>query len=198
MDTFSLKLTVRHWALVAVLAISAIAAICYAWAHGWKVTLDDVVKILALGAGVATAVYAAMTMDLIYAAHRETTELKRKEFAAHLIERWQGKEMVEKLQAIDPFVKVAETMSSAQARAHLETEVPLRHACLSTLNFFEELAIAIAHGLADEPILKAFFRGVVVTYFGKLKHVVEGRRAAQSNMRIYIATQDLAEKWGKS
>lgn len=196
MDKISLRLTLRHRALVTVILLSIVAAFIYGWAQAWKVTLDDVVKILALGAGTATAIYAAMTLDLIYVAHQETVDLKRKEFSARLMERYLDKEMVDKLQVIDPFVKEAEKLSDNQLLERLTSDTVQRHACLSLLNFFEEIATELKCGLADEVVLREFFRGVLVTYFGKLKRVIEVRRIERNNPRIYTASEALAKKWG--
>jgi Domain of unknown function (DUF4760) len=196
MDKISFDLTLRHRALLAVLILSVLAAFGYAWANAWRVSLDDIVKILALGVGTATAIYAAMTLNLIYAAHQETVRLKQKEFSARLMERWLDEKMIQKLQAIDPFIKEVERLTEVEVTDRLTADAHQRHACLSLLNFFEEMATEIKCGLADEAMLRDFFRGVVVTYHGKLRRVVAARRTDRNNPRIYTSLETLANKWG--
>ena len=44
---------------------------------------------------------------------------------------------------------------------------------VASLNFFEKMAICIEHGLADENLLKDFFRGIVRSNFHALKGFIE-------------------------
>ena len=197
MDKLSVQVTIRHLALVCGLALSGVAAVAYAWVNAWVVSLDSIVKILALGVGATTAIYAAMTLALIYAAHQQTVDLKRKEFAARLMERWLDKDMTATLQTIGPFVKEAEKLTESEVSDRLTANESLRHACLSLLNFLEGMATELKYGLADEPMLKEFFNGVVRVYFGKLKRVVDVRRARTDNPRIYKTLEALAKAWGE-
>ena len=113
------------------------------------------------------------------------------------MERWLSKDMTATLQAIGPFVKEAEKLTESELSDRITANETLRHACLSLLNFLEEMATELKYGLADEPMLKEFFRGVVVTYFGKLRRVVDVRRNRMDNPRIYKALEGLAQKWGE-
>ena len=137
MDDMTIWISVRHRALFVVIGLSVIASLFYAWSQAWVVTLDDIVKILALGVGVATSIYAAMTLNLIYITHQQTVDLKREELSARLIQRYLDKEMVAKLQMIDPLIKEFENLGDNQILERLSADIAQRHACLSLLNFFE-------------------------------------------------------------
>lgn len=197
MDRLSFKLSIPYATLVVGVALTAIITGVYSWQNAWSPALDNVLKIVATGIGVTTALYAAMNFARLNRAHEETVELKKKELSAKFIERWLDPKMMETIQSIDTFVKQAPKLPEDELSARIESEHKLRHDCLFILNFFEALAVELHHDALHEPLMKTYFRGVVTTYFSNLKRVVELRRTRANNPRVFKELEDLASVWNK-
>jgi hypothetical protein len=138
-----------------------------------------------------------MNLARLNRAHEETVELKKKELSAKFIERWLDPKMMETIQSIDKFVKEAPKLPENELAERMENDPKLRHDCLFVLNFFEALAVELQHGALHEPLMKAYFRGVVATYFSNLKRLIELRRTRASNPRVLKGLEDLAAEWSK-
>ncbi len=64
------------------------------------------------------------------------------------------------------------------------------------LNFAEKLAIVVENDLADEVILKQFFRGIVVGYYHDFRDFIDLKRRERKNDKIFEKFFWLASRWG--
>jgi hypothetical protein len=55
--------------------------------------------------------------------------------------------------------------------------------------------VAIANGIADEPMLKQFFRSIAVEYWHATEGYVKKRRVERGNTRLYCEFEKLYNQW---
>jgi len=76
------------------------------------------------------------------------------------------------------------------------TEDPTRLANLfDVLNIFEAMSITVQQEMADEEVLKLFFRSLVVEYWHASVSFVKARRAERQNVRLLKEVEWLFNRW---
>jgi hypothetical protein len=70
-----------------------------------------------------------------------------------------------------------------------------RQNLFAALNFFEEIALAVNMGLADEEILRRMYRFTVVRGYGSVAPWVKKRRDEAEAPRIWTEVERLYESW---
>ena len=196
MDTITMVLRFKYIILIVGFILTGIAIILNAWHNQWSISLDNAIKIIGLGIGVTTAVYAAMNLRHIYESHQEEITNKKKAYSMHLMELWLEPEMTETSSNANLLLKeINETNDTDQAYSLFNEKHDERHSLLSILNYFELLSISIDNNVADEYMLKQFFRGIVVYHYNNMASIIEIRRQKSNNQKIFKDFQNLAEKW---
>ena len=66
---------------------------------------------------------------------------------------------------------------------------------IDVLNLIEAMAIAVETTIADEEILKRFFRSIVLEYWHITGPFIEARRAEVNNPRLFLETEWLFQRW---
>ena len=195
MDRLSVKLSIRYVALIISLLATILCAVVYAWISNWIVTLDEIIKIVGVGVAFSTALYAAMSLGNIYDAHKEILNHKKKGFSSQLIDKWLDPEMTKLILKSTPLQQKIRKLNAEQGMKELDKNVSNRHALLTVLNFFEQLSVSIINDLADEKMLKEFFRNIVVTYYNANKGMIDARRKYRNNQKLFSQFEQLAKKW---
>ena len=196
MDKFSVKFDMKYIVLVIGFILTSITIALYAWHNQWVLTLDSTIKILGLGVGATTAIYAAMNLRHIYDSHIEAVAHKKKEYSAHLMERWLDPEMTKiSISANSLLGEINKKSNDEEAYKLFNEKHDERHSLLSILNFFELMAISINTNVADEPMLKDFFRGVVTSHYNNMIGIIDIRRKKANNQRIFKDFEMFAKKW---
>lgn len=80
-------------------------------------------------------------------------------------------------------------------KANWEERVLLGFHIAELSNFFEEMSQAITYDIAEEAILKRYFRSLVTSTFEEMKPIFTQMRELQNNPRIYIEFETLYNKW---
>jgi hypothetical protein len=123
---------------------------------------------------------------------------RKKQYAAQLISEWHSPEM-SKLSVIANATKVnISQLEPKDVIEYLKGDPEKEHAMVATLNYLEKLAICINHDIADEPLLKDFFEGIVKRYHYTLKGLINLKRRELQNNRIFEHFIELAVKWDGS
>lgn len=195
MDRLSIKFSIRYVALILSLLATVICAVVYAWINQWSVTLDAILKIIGIGIAFSTALYAAMSLGSIYDAHKETLNHKKKGYSSQLIDKWLHPEMAKLILKSTPLQNRIKKLNAEQGMKELDKEDSSRHALLTVLNFFEQLSVSINNDLADEKMLKEFFRNIIVTYYNANKGMIDARRKFRNNQKLFSQFEHLAKKW---
>ncbi len=66
---------------------------------------------------------------------------------------------------------------------------------VSVLNFFEELAIAVLRGSADEDRLKLFFSAIASQSFAKLEDWIRNERKIDNEDGYYTQFEKVVKRW---
>lgn len=107
----------------------------------------------------------------------------RRSLAYRFIERWSSPEFVSLRKELLPFY---EGRKPAQ-----ELKEPLVH----TLNFFEEMAIAVLSHSADEEILKRFLGAVTLVSFQSALEFIQFNRKHMNDPRVWVEYERLTQRW---
>ena len=196
MDKFSVKFTLKYIVLILGLVITVFVLIIYAWLNQWILTLDSTIKILGMGVGATTAIYAAMNLHHISDSYINSVDNMKKTSATHLMERWLDLELKKTCINSDSLIhEMDEAENSDEAYKLFLLKDDERYSLLSILNFFELLSISINNEVANEIMLKDFFRGIVVSYYNDMKNIIDIRRTKINNQRLYKDFEILSKRW---
>ncbi len=196
MDKTKFSVTIKYIVLIIGLSITAIGIFTYSWFNSWVITIDSFVKLTGLGVGVTTAIYAAMNIRHISDAHRNNIKQKQKEFSIQLMSSWLDPEMTKTFLSANPMLdSIKNASSDDNALEIFNKDNAGRHSLIAILNFFELIASSIDNCVADEKILKDFFRGIVLTHYNLLNGIIDLRRKKSNNLRIYKKFESLVKKW---
>ena len=82
-------------------------------------------------------------------------------------------------------------------RDKLTKEDDLKSKLISTLNFFEEMALVIEKRLVEEDILRNFFKGIVMDYVGIFYIWIQERsKGGLHSEDNYKELKQIYKKWG--
>ena len=172
----------------------AIAALYFL--SGQPLTIEICIDIVGAGIAITTLAYAAIHVRLIYYSQQQNLEIKRKLFSADLITQYNSPEMT-KLSIISYALKKdIKDLKPEEVIEYLEGNQKKKTAIVASLNFFEKLAISIDHKLADEDLLKDYFRGIIRNNYHALKGFIELKRKENQNNRIFENFEQLTDRWG--
>ena len=195
MDEIRINIYIRYAVLLlGVFLTIAAMVLCYLWG-GSSSTLDHILEIFGSGIALTALVYAAMNVRLIYDSQQHNLLMKRKSFSSDLISQFNSPEMT-KLSIISYALKKdIKDLKPDEVVEYLEKDQDKKIAMVASLNFFEKLAISIEHGLADENLLRDFFRGIVRSNYHALKGFIELKRKENQNNKIFEKFEALARRW---
>lgn len=194
-DQISARVTIPFATLAIGLTLTVGALVVLLWLSNWKLALDEVLKVLATGVGVTSALYAALSLARLNKAHLETVELKKLELTAKFIERWQDPRTAEACLPLATFIRDNRALSTDELAKKIDGDNPLAASALFVLNTLEALAVELKFGALQPQMTHAFFRGVVTTYHSSLSGLVSLARSRKANPRLYIELEQLAQAW---
>ena len=101
------------------------------------------------------------------------------------------KEIIEATVYIVNFLEKNDVIKESDVKADDKFRVSVTIA----LNLLEKIAIAVESNVADEVMLKTFYKGIFKTLSLKLKKYIEYRRELTNIPTTFIKFEKLAEKW---
>ena len=143
---------------------------------GWAMTV---------GIAVYTAFHAAKTFDYNIAR-------KKEESAYAFIALFNQDDTVDIRAVLEP-----EVGPDAEARQYdrIKADKNLRKQVILILGVFEDIAIAISTGYADESVLYRSISGMVPLYFEGLKGYINGLRKEADDPSLYRELEQLNDRW---
>jgi Domain of unknown function (DUF4760) len=133
---------------------------------------------------------------------REEAEQEKTNRAFELIARWNSPDM---FHARTSWHKITETFQEKVAGGAdgvkslllSPDQLIANHNVRYLLNFFEEIALAVRHHHADEPLLKSFFGSIIARGDEALKTWIPEHRRFTGRSDIWCEFDWLSEKWHK-
>ncbi len=178
-----------NW-LIAISLIGVTLVIAYALSP--EATRKVLVFAASVIAGIAGLFAAANAIDARLAA----VDLGRKAAALTFFERWNDPKSYHRKIGARKGLKAIENLNqNSEFTAYEEKNPDDYQNILDLLNFFEELAVAIRLGLADEEVVKRGFRGPITRTWHRTKKFVESRRSERNNARIWQELEWLSQRW---
>ncbi|MFY0608601.1 MAG: DUF4760 domain-containing protein [Cyclobacteriaceae bacterium] len=158
-------------------------------------TFDNYLKIVSAGVTITTLIYAALNVHMIQEHNQSQITLKKKEVSLLLVSQYNTPEMTTLSTLSAQLKKDVEKLEAKEVADYLQKNKESRKAMVATMNFYEKLAIAIDQDLADESLLKEFFRGIIQDTYNVLKAYIEYLRKERKNQKIFDRFEELAIKW---
>lgn len=189
-----LRISIKYAILVVGLILSVVVTVLFYFLDPSR-SVQTALMILGTGIALTTLVYAAHNLKLLHESQQTGQDLERKRFSADLIRQYNSPEMTKLTVIAYELKKDIKDLQPGEVVAYLQDDSHKkeREAMVLSLNFFERMAIAINHGIADEDLLKDFFRGIVRNNNLTLKGFIELRQ--RDNPKVWEKFQKLATKW---
>lgn len=201
--------------IVGVLATLFLAGLVLLWAYisPGMVQFRDVLTTLLVGFGCTTLFYTSKTFQHnrdvnIYRIHLDVTKAERdassserkseyqaKLFAFELMKDWHSGDMIYHAGVVRVLF---EDLPSNMAQYLADPEHrQQRQSVMVLFNYFERVALAIQTKMADEPLLKRYFRGLFDAYYVKLESYIRARQNG-GNHRLFVEYESTVLEWRKS
>lgn len=194
-DKISGKVDIPFATLLIGFILTAVSVTLVLWLRNWQAPLDEILKVVATGVGATTATYAAMSLARLNRAHIETVELKKLELTAKFIERWQDPKTAEAALPLALFIRDHRALSPDEIAKKIDADNALAASALYVLNTLEALAVELKYGALQPEMAKAFFRGVVTTYYSSMSGLIVLARTRKSNPRLFVELEALVNQW---
>ena len=150
----------------------------------------------AMAAGVLAAYYIGRTLQITVVQREESLKAVRIEKAFSYIQRWNAAPFLERQQWRVVLDKI-HGMTPAQVADLFNKDRADRAVVVDVLNFFEEVALAVNEGLADEETLLKFFRDMLEGYYHQSAEWINRLRTDDTRPRpkVYIEFETLIKRW---
>jgi len=144
------------------------------------------------------AIYLARGLILTAQQREDAIRQKKAENAWRYLERWNNPQYHYVKMAGVKVIKMNETEKAETVTVKINEDGTFRSNVTDLLNFFEEMAIAINMGVADEDTLKRSFRGLLHLYCMALEDFIKQRRSKFNNPRIFLEIENLYTRWSSN
>jgi len=150
---------------------------------------------LSVGAALLGAIYVGTGLTASTEHLRQSLEAERVNKAFYFFRRWNDSSFST---TVTKWIKVKEKLSGKSTKeivVLLDTDNDTRTTVMAMLNFFEELALASAMGLADDEMLKRFFRTLAIDTFELTSGWITEFRLKNNRDSIWREFQALYHQW---
>jgi hypothetical protein len=217
-----LKIRFRYVTLVTGLFLTAVAVLAYI-KLGRSPEIEGAMAIFAAGVALTALTYTAMNIHLVSTHQKqtltmqaqaitiqqqaiqlqtqaielqnETTNFNKKMRALDIVNQWNSPEIRKLTLIADDVGRDIENFSPKELADLLQNNKDKYMAAILTLNFLENMSLAIRHKLADEQFLKDFFKLTIRFYFSALKGIIDMERKTFKSNQIFNEIEDLLDKW---
>lgn len=115
--------------------------------------------------------------------------------AARFIERWNDPRLRDLKDAWRVIFKKLKNLEPDDAAKRLADDEEDRGTATEVFNYFEEMAVAINTGAADEDLLRRVFSTVILNYFYAAEPWIQRHRKMQGNFGYYIEIEQVIQRW---
>lgn len=150
-----------------------------------------VISTITSGVVITTLLYNVFNYRLNYNINVAKLEQDRKNQALVLISECNKKEIIEATVYVVNFLEKNDVIKESDVK----NDIQFRVSATIALNLLEKIAIAVESNVADEVMLKTFYKGIFKTFSLKLKKYIEYRRELTNIPTTFIKFEKLAEKW---
>lgn len=182
-----LQFSVNWLATIGVLALGLVAA--FVLEPLWRPVLIFTAPVLG-GAAALVAAFNAIE------ARSSQTEQSKKAEALRFIHRWLDPQLYHAKRNCHQILQHFKDHHRVEdQKAFLDGDSSRQPNLFDILNLFEAMSIAIQEGMADEVILKRFFRSILLQFWHISEAFVRARRAERENTRLLQEVEVLFVKW---
>jgi Domain of unknown function (DUF4760) len=217
-----LNFRVRYITLFTGLFLTAVAVLAYI-KLGRSPDIEGAMAIFAAGVALTALIYTAMNIHLVSTHQKqtltmqaqaitiqqqaiklqtqaielqnETTKFNKRMRALEIVNQWNSPEIRKLTLIADDVGRDIENLTPKELADLLHNNKDKYMAAILTLNFLENMALAVRHELADEEFLKDFFKLTIRFYFSALKAIVDMERKTFKSSQIFNEIEDLLGKW---
>lgn len=196
--TFRLKYATLYIGLGATVVITVLMILFV------KADIRDYVAIFTGGVVCTALFYNAMNLKFSHDAARIKLEFDdnrlahdKKIMAINICGEFHKPEMAKLAVQAKSLIKQFEGKKQDELVSFVESDVDARTGIISVLNFFEKIALSIKFDVADENILRDFYKGVFAWYWHKLYPFIMHRRRESNNNGVFVEFENMISRWSE-
>ena len=142
-------------------------------------------------AGAALLIGAINALDSRYAQLQQSKAVAALEY----IHRWTDPHFFHAKVNGRDIIQALKGKTEDEQYAYVKQEPTRLANLIDVLNFFESMSIAIQKDIADDEIVKLFFRSILTEYWHGAEGFIKKRRAERNNARLAQEIEWLYERW---
>jgi len=197
MDTLRFQVQIKFGVLIAGVFLTAVTAFLVYHYQPVSPAVPITLQIVGSGIALTALCYAAMTLHFNVKLNSLRILNEKKKFASDLITEWHKPDMAKLTVAASEITTKVKDLEPKQVLAYLKKDPAKQMAIATMLNYFEKMALVIHEDLADEPMLKDYFKGIVQRYYHAFIEFIRYKRKELTNEAIFERFEQLAHNWMK-
>ena len=138
----------------------------------------------------------AMAILGLFMSQQRAERRTRLQAAGQFIQRWNSPEFVR----LSSFLFDAERISRIRDVSDPYDALPKDefNYLIVMLNFFEEMALSVEYGLAEERLLRKYFAQSAIEVFRTLEPIIKNLRRERRNHAVFVTFEKLVGRWSFS
>ena len=192
MDNIKIQIKIRYITLFVSLLLTLIISVTY---YISEKNLELTLAMVGAGIALTAVIYSAISTNLIYQIESEKFENERKKISMDFIEKWSNPEMSKLNSKASYALLKIQSLNDEELKTYLTENQDKQMAILNLLNLFENISIAVNNKIADEEILKSFYKEILCPSYSQLKKIISIIRHQEKNQNYWSEYETLIEKW---
>lgn len=161
----------------------------------WRDSMNFGIAAGALAAGALGAYYVGRALAQTIQQRSESITEQKIARAFEFHRRWNDPALAQIKANFRELIESGRAHMAEHVEELIDKDSAKRLAVVEVLNFFEELAIAVHTGVADNDTLYRGFRGPLSEYYATLEPWVKRHRSSKKRPTMWIELEKLVEKW---
>ena len=192
MDNINIQVKVKYITLIVSLLLTLIVStVYYINEKNFELTL----AIIGAGIALTAVIYSAINTNLIYHIESEKFKNEKRKISMDFIEKWSNPEMSKlNSKASYALIKI-QSLNNEELKKYLTENQDKQMAILNLLNLFENISIAVNNNIADEDILKSFYKEIFCPSYSQLKNIISITRQQERNQNCWSEFETIIKKW---
>jgi hypothetical protein len=161
----------------------------------WRESMNFGIAAGALAAGALGAYYVGRALAQTIQQRSESITEQKIARAFEFHRRWNDPALAQIKANFRELIECGKAHMAEHVEELINKDAAKRLAVVEVLNFFEELAIAVHTGVADNDTLCRGFRGPLTGYHATLEAWIKQHRSSKKRPTMWIELEKLVEKW---
>jgi hypothetical protein len=179
--------TIKFPVFPSVLLIIAVAIVTFVFHRcpAWRETMTFAIAAGALSAGALAAYYIGRGLSQTIQQRSESLSQEKIARAFEFLRRWNDPSLLQIKANFREIIESGKAHVAEEVERVIQNDRAKKNAVVEILNFFEELAIAVHTGVADNDTLYRGFRGPLGEYYATLREWIQRHRSSKARSTMW-------------